>query len=151
MEPFMQQYMETPSLQILIAQFARQYSFCTYGDCDEIGLHPGQIPLLKLLSKEDGKSHNELASALCVRPSTITMMIRRMEKNKFLLHKTDDKDMRVRRVYITNLGKDALLKAEKIFDKMNQQLFANFSDEELSTMQELILRLQANLQTITKE
>ncbi len=147
----MQQSTENPSLQILIAQFARQYSFCTYGDCDEIGLHPGQIPLLKLLSKEDGRSHNELANALCVRPSTITMMIRRMEKNKFLLHKPDEKDMRVRRVYITKTGTDALIKAEKIFDKMNYQLFANFSDEELSIMRELISRLHTNLQTLTNE
>ena len=146
----MKQILHCNALQVNIALFAKQYSFCAYGRCDEIGLHPGQIPLLKLLANSNGKSHKELAEALSVRPSTITIMIRRMKKNGLLTHTADADDLRIRNVFITEKGRTALHAAEKIFTSLNKQLFDGFSVEEMRTLQKLFQRLQQNLQTLTK-
>lgn len=46
----------------------------------EAGLHPGQMPLITGLYKKEGVTQKEIADRLGIKPSTINVMIRRLEK-----------------------------------------------------------------------
>ena len=48
----------------------------------EAGLHPGQMPLITGLYKKEGVTQKEIADKLGIKPSTINVMIRRLEKKK---------------------------------------------------------------------
>ena len=139
------------SLQVAILLFAKQYTCSAYNKYDNIGLHPGQIPLLKALDGAIEKSHKELADELFVRPSTITIAIQRLKKNGLLMHIENSKDLRSRKVFLTEKGRTTLAEAEKIFFNINKQIFFNFSDEELQILLSLIQRLLENLNAFTSK
>jgi Transcriptional regulators len=138
------------SLQMIIILFAKQYSCSAYNQYDNIGLHPGQVPLLKALDGAAGKSHKELAEELFVKPSTITIAIQRLKKNGLIMHMENSEDLRTRKVFLTEKGRNTLEEAEKIFYKINKQLFFNFSEEDLQLLQSFMQRLHQNLNSITR-
>ena len=69
--------------------------------------YPGQPPLLLRLAREDGQSQKELAKHMHVQPATLTVMIDRMAKHGLLERKTDARDQRGSRVYLTDKGRSA--------------------------------------------
>ncbi len=67
----------------------------------EINLHVGQDNLLCLLWKSDGITQLQLCESLNCEPSTVTNMLKTLEKNGFVYRQRDSKDARISRVYLT--------------------------------------------------
>ena len=53
----------------------------------EKNLHPRQMPLIIHLSKCEGCTQKELAEKMQIKPSTLNVMIGRMEKNGYMRSK----------------------------------------------------------------
>lgn len=60
----------------------------------EENIHPRQMPLIIHLKKCEGCTQKELAEKMQVKPSTLNVMIGRMEKNGYIEKKQDEKDSR---------------------------------------------------------
>lgn len=95
---------ENNEIQELLMQASHAYFVRLYHQLDEIGIHPGQLPLLRLLDIQDGLSQKEIASRLSLSAPTVTMSIRRLEKNGLVSRQQDQRDQRVSRIYLTDLG-----------------------------------------------
>ena len=68
----------------LFMEINKAYMSKCYGQMTHLGLHPGQIPFLMLLSEKGEMSQKDIAGELHVKPPTVNVMVQRMEKAGFV-------------------------------------------------------------------
>lgn len=117
---------------------------------DELGLYPGQPPLLTLLLKKDGQSQREIAKLLMIKPATVNVMIKRMEKSGFLRKEQDVQDLRISRIFITDKGKDLAKKLCEIHKEGTDEYLRNFTEEEKEELYNLLCKIRDNIIKYTK-
>jgi DNA-binding MarR family transcriptional regulator len=111
-----------------------------------LGLYQGQPSVLRALWKQDGLMHSELAELLNRSPSTITNMVKRMEKAGFVVRRPDPRDERISRVYLTSAGDSIRAAVEDVWRTFEEQVFAGFSEEELAVLCDFLLRMCRNME-----
>lgn len=134
----------------LLAQITRLRFVRGHALFGALGLHPSQFHLLSLLGKTEGLSQKEIANHLFVKASTLTVMLGRLEKATLVTRYKDPLDARVFRVRITELGRSLLEEAAERFYQIEQETFANFTDEERMQFEELAKKIRDNLVTATQ-
>ena len=128
-------------MQVVKLNFKRAYDLLT-----KIDIHPGQQHLLMNLKENDGQSLKELAEKLEIKPATATVMVQRMEKSGLVIKKSDEKDQRVSRIFITNKGYDICKKSEEIKEQMEIECFEGFTVEEKIIFRRLLLQMGNNIE-----
>lgn len=113
---------------------------------EEINLYPGQPHLLLALDKKDGQSQRELADKLNIKASTMTVMLKRMEKENLIERKQDLEDQRISRVYITDKGSNVCKKSKEIMKQTEEEMFGNLTLEEKVILRRLLLVVKDNLE-----
>ncbi|MBC7217824.1 MAG: MarR family transcriptional regulator [Candidatus Caldatribacterium sp.] len=142
---------EKDSLHVLFLQVLR-YHFIRYHHLlGRIGLHRGQPLVLGLLWEKDGRTQGEIAEALCLRPATVTVVLRRMEKAGLLERKSDPEDLRVVRVYLTERGRALEGDVRAIHDTLEKECFRNFTPEEKALLRKFFIRMRENLRAIVEK
>ena len=111
-----------------------------------LGLYQGQPFVLRALWKQSGLTHSELAELLNRSPSTITNMVKRMEKAGFVERRPDPKDERISRVHLTDAGRDIKAAVEDVWSIFEEQAFAGFGEEELTALRGFFLRMCQNME-----
>lgn len=112
---------------------------------EPLGLYRGQPRLLRALWREEGQSLGELAEILSVQPATVTKMVQRLEKNGFVLRKTDSEDQRIIRLYLTDKGKNVRNDVEAVTKTVRAKAYRGLSSEELVILKRLLLQVRQNL------
>nr|WP_283243662.1 MarR family transcriptional regulator [Feifania hominis] len=112
---------------------------------EKLGIHPGQVPLFQALAAHDGQSQRELADSLCIKQSTMTVMIQRLERSGFVERRADEHDQRVSRVYLTDAGRDIAAQCAQILHGIQQQLLEGFTPEEIILMRRFSKQIKENL------
>ena len=138
-------YFDKDSLYRIFLEILRLYHYKMHKLLEEINLYPGQPPLLFALNKEDGQSQRELAEKLNVKPSTMTVMLGRMEKGNLVERKQDLDDQRVSRVYLTEEGKEICEKSRQVMTQTEEEMFVNLTVEEKVILRRLLLVVKNNL------
>lgn len=126
--------------QITRLRFARGHALLS--TCE---LHPGQYHLLLVLGNSEGLSQSEIAAHLLIKPSTLTVMIRRLMKNGLIERTKDPHDGRILRVYITDKGRQVLKEATQKFTQIEEETFAGFSPADKLKFDSLGLKIRDNL------
>jgi DNA-binding MarR family transcriptional regulator len=111
---------------------------------DELGLYRGQTPVLRALWVQDGLTQSELTERLSRSPSTITKTVQRMEKAGLIRRGPDDSDERVSRVFLTDAGRALQPAVEGVWNKLDRQIFAGFSPQELALFSDFLIRVCRN-------
>lgn len=112
---------------------------------EKTAIYPGQPPLLFSLYRQNGKSQKELADDLQLKPATITVMIRRLEKTQVIERKQDENDQRISRIFITQKGIDVCKKLIEINNEIEKESFQGFTEEEKDSFRMLLIRVRDNL------
>ena len=133
------------SLYYNFLEVIRFHYYRTHVLLEEIGVYPGQPPMLFILNQEDGLSQKKLANKLKIKPSTITVMLKRMEKANLIVRKKDDKDQRISRVYLTEKGKKVCEDTIEVVKQIERECFKDFTEEEKETLKSLFLKMKNNL------
>lgn len=133
------------SLYFLLNTAIRLYYLRTHELLEKIGLYPGQPRVLHALWIKDGLSQKEIGKELNIKPSTVTVMINRMEKAGLVKRKQDAKDLRVSNVYLEKKGLELKSEIKEIGKIVNEETFAGFSDEEKELMSKFLKRISDNL------
>ncbi|HHW08394.1 MAG TPA: MarR family transcriptional regulator [Firmicutes bacterium] len=113
-----------------------------YGDS---GLHPGQIPIMFALWREDGQIQKELAKRLHLSAATVTVSLKRLEKAGLLERRRDQDDQRQSRVFLTERGRalhQEVLESLRITDRDS---LAGFSAAETAQFKQYLHRVIDNL------
>ena len=126
----------------------RRFMGKCFGQMQELGIYPGQIPVLGLLAYKDGLIQREIAEHLRIKPPTVNVTVQRLEKAGFLFRKADEKDQRVSRIYLTEKGKQAKERGMKRVEENEKILFDGFSDAELCLLRRFLEQITANIDKI---
>ena len=129
----------------LLTQITRLRFLRSHALLASLGMHPSQFHLLALLDTRTSLSQAEIATALMVKPSTLTVMIRRMMRSSLVARKRDVSDKRILRVYRTKKGTELLEQARARFLQMENETFDGFTVEERNLFEVLAGRLRDNL------
>ena len=113
---------------------------------DELGLYPGQPRVLYALWDQDGPTQSELTARLNRSPSTITKTVQRMEKAGFVARRSDERDERISRVFLTDAGREIRPAVEEMWARLDRQIFNGFSAQDLSSFHDLLLRVCQNIE-----
>lgn len=138
--------MSEKSMQELLAQISHRYAGKCFCMIKELGLYPGQIPILAILRKRDGYSQKEIVKLLGVKPPTVTVSIQRLEKSGLLYRKQDENDQRIIRIYLTEKGRDTIQKGMSYMEQLEQSVFGNFSETELCLMRRFFMQILTNIE-----
>lgn len=133
------------SLYYIFLEVLRRHYNLTHTLLNNIGIYPGQPPMLFALNKKDGQSQKELAHKLNLKPATITVMVKRMEKENLVVRMQDDKDQRISRVYLTKKGKEVFKKTNEVINNIEKICFQNFTPEEKLLLRRLFMQMKQNL------
>jgi len=98
----------------------------------------GQAGILFLLRDDDGQSMTELSKALAVENSTLTGLIDRLERSRFVTRAPNPNDRRSFRICITPDGIRECDKAGPIINRMNQEIKSGFSREEIAAFKRVL-------------
>ena len=139
------------SFLTLFMKVDRHFMTKCFGQMQELGIYPGQIPVLGLVAKKDGLSQRELAKILNIKPPTVNVSVQRLEKEGFLYNKPDEKDQRVTRIYLTEKGKETKAKALERIHKNEAVMLEGFSEAEQCLLRRFLEQILANIEKIQPE
>ena len=91
-------------------------------------------------------SQREICSRLCIKPSTVTVSLQRMEKAALIYRVADAKDKRIQRIYLTDSGKEIHREVEKIRKEVGSVMLQGMTPEEVDHLKKQILQMQENME-----
>ena len=83
---------------------------------------------------------------LCIKPSTVTVSLQRMEKAALMYRVADAKDKRMQRIYLTDSGKEIHREVEKIRKEVGSVMLQGMTPEEVDHLKKQILQMQENME-----
>ena len=136
------------SFLTLFMKVDRHFMTKCFGQMQELGIYPGQIPVLGLLAYKDGLSQREIAEHLRIKPPTVNVTVQRLEKAGFLYREADEKDQRISRIYMTEKGKQAKESGMKKVQDNEKILLDGFSEEDLCLLRRFLDQITENIEKI---
>ncbi len=111
-----------------------------------LGIHGGQHRLLMMLSRNGpAPAQTELAKCLDVTPASIAAMLKRLESGGYIGRQASAEDERRNQVTLTDKGRSVVATSKAIFDGMDRQMLAGFSDEDIAHLSAYLSRINDNL------
>ena len=111
----------------------------------ESGLYPGQDGVVQLLAEEDGQTPGALAHQLGVKAPTMTRTIGRMEAQGFVMRRTDDRDGRLTKVYLTDEGRGSVAQIAAVTAACEGHALQGLSGKEVKILVKLLAVIEGNL------
>ena len=111
----------------------------------DLKVHPGAGGMLWALRKNNGMAQKEIAKKLGITPPSMTVMIKKLEGEGYIVKKQDEKDQRMTRIFITEKGKEIAHHMELVLKTLEQEAFANMSEEEIMLLRRLLIQMKENL------
>lgn len=136
------------SLEFLFSKVIKLYHAQMRKSLRKIGLYKGQPFILFALHEKDGIAQKELAEKVHIKPASLSVIIRRMEKTEIVERRGDRDDLRVTRVYLTEKGKIILVKVEEKMKAIQQECFKNFTQEERVLLRRFFIQMSENLSDV---
>lgn len=133
------------SLRHIFMQVIRLHFLRSHSLLENTGIYPGQPPFLFALYKKDGQSQKELGENLGVKPSTITVTTRRLEKNGVVERRQDEKDQRKSRIFLTEKGRKMCKELKDIHGQITEESFKGLTKDEKVIFRRLLMQIRDNL------
>lgn len=118
---------------------------------NKMGVHRSQYHLLMYLSLNPGVSQTQIAECLQVSAATVTVSIKKLEKNGYVQKVTNGEDNRFNQIKITEKGMKAVETAKAIVKEIEEQTFKDFTEEELIQFGNYMDRMYHNLNELLIE
>jgi DNA-binding MarR family transcriptional regulator len=100
---------------------------------------PIQVMLLFFLQKNDGSSLTQISQGLMLENPTVTGLIDRLEKLRYVKRSDHPNDRRVYLVHITEKGNKVANKALPIIKKLNEQIKEGYSKSEIDDFKKVLI------------
>ena len=104
-----------------------------------------QASVLFMLHQRDSMSQKELAAQLNITAPSITSMIQKMERDKYITREPDRHDQRVMRLALTEKGRSCIQAVKNVADRMEEIFFQGMSQEEKRLFRRLLIQAGENL------
>ena len=97
---------------------------------------------------EGAPTQKELADKLHSAPATIAASLKCLERQGYVARRTDEKDSRRNRISITRKGRDVLAAGLRVFQQVDDAMFAGFTPSEREQVSRFHRRMLDNLYQI---
>lgn len=116
-------------------------------DCDMDGVmsQPGARLVLGVLAMDDGISQRELVEATHLKPPTVSVIIKKMTDEGMVELKNDDKDMRITRVYLTDVGRKKDSENIEKIKSVDAKGLKGLTEDEMASLMYLLGKIRSNL------
>lgn len=138
------------SLRYLFKKVTHLYFSVIFKQVADLDIHPGQLSMVKLLSEHEGLTQREIADRLHIRPPTVTVGLRRMEKAGLIEKRSDERDQRKVRIYLSEKGNTLNATATEKLNRTEEKLIKGFSKKEIDFMKVCLMRLIENIEDMEK-
>ena len=137
----------------LCNEIARIFRARMREDCEIDGVmsQQGARLVLSVLAIGDGRSQRELVNETHLKPPTVSVIIKKMVDEGMVELRTDERDMRVTRVYLTDFGRKTDEENIKRIKSVDARGLRGLTDEEERTLMLLLGKIRTNLLSDTEE
>ncbi len=132
------------SIVILLMQILHSHMHYNFSKLEKVDMHPKQFPMLRLLFEYPGLNQREIAEKLNIKPPTVAVSIKRLEKTGYVARKQDESNLRISRIYITEKGAHVMKLGRKIIAEEEQMVLQDFTPEETALLREYLQRIKKN-------
>ncbi len=102
------------------------------------------------LANNGGQSMRELTQELFVDKAHTTRAISKLAKLGLIDCIEDENDRRIKRLYLTKKGQKLALNAKASMERWQECVFKDFSEDELSVLEHLIMKVYQNSQELVE-
>lgn len=114
------------------------------------GVYRSQHRLLMCLAKNPHISQKELAERQEISTSAIAVSLKKLQQSGYIQKELDQRDNRFNQICITEKGQKVVEESRNIFQRIEEEMFRGFSDEELKAFGGALDRICGNLERISK-
>lgn len=118
---------------------------------DEMTLMHGWIIRYLYENRDKETFQKDIEKNFSVGRSTVTNIIKLMEKRGYLCRVAVEKDARLKKVLLTEKGVQAHESIEALIDRMNEQTMAGIPDEELRVFDRVVEQMKENIRRQQEE
>jgi DNA-binding MarR family transcriptional regulator len=128
----------TPGSIVLLPRLTKQVMRrCTL---DRLGMDLRLLIALSYLGDHDGAPQQELAEALCMDAKNVVLLLNELEDLGHLVRRRDTEDRRRHRVHITSTGRQALERAARAQEDIEDDVLQGLDAEERAALWRLLTR-----------
>lgn len=110
-----------------------------------LGLTRSQWWVLAFLSRRDGMTQTALAADLDLTKVAIGGLIDRMETSGFVERRSDKRDARARRVYLTRAGQKLVSTIRESVDAVEADILTSVNEDELDAAALVLVKIKTRL------
>ncbi len=126
---------------LLLLELSQAHANRSREGFQRLNLSDGQPKILYILGAQDGQTQKELADLCRIRPSTLTVMLDKMEKKSYLYREqvVVSGGKRAYRIHLTVTGRNMM-------DELDARSLQGLSEEETELLYDLMKRVIDNLE-----
>lgn len=102
--------------------------------------------ILFCLSHEEGVTQLELSRRAGLKPPTVSVALKHLEDEGYVVREVDDDDKRAARVYLSEKGHALERENNERFEKVDSEMMRGFTEEETEQLRKMLLRIRDNLE-----
>jgi DNA-binding MarR family transcriptional regulator len=129
------------SLAFLLSQVGIHASARFAARLAEVDLQPPLFRVLNLVDAAEGRSQQEIAKAVQAPPSRMVGFVDELEERGLVERRADPRDRRVRALYLTPAGREALARGREVAHQHEEELAQGLSAEEREQLVSLLARV----------
>jgi DNA-binding MarR family transcriptional regulator len=107
---------------------------------EALGMDLRLLMALSYLGDHDGAPQHELVDALCMDAKNVVLLLNELEDGGHLVRRRDSEDRRRHRVHITAEGRQALKRASRTLDEIEDEVLQALDAEERAVLWDLLAR-----------
>lgn len=130
---------------MLIHQVAHLAKYQALKEMESCGLKPNQAGILFMLRSEGRLSQKELAKRVGVTPPSMTVALKKLEKQGYIVREQDEKDQRITRIRISDSGIQCMEGLRSMMKSLETGLYEGISQEERCELQRVLFRMRENI------
>ena len=135
-----------PTAPMLVNEIARLFHARMRSDDTSSGtLRDGERLILHVLSHSDGCNQLELVHRTHLKPPTISVTLKSLEKQGFVYRVTDETDMRVTHVYLSEQGREHNRRIMERVMAVDSSIMQGFDEEEKAQLINYLERMRNNI------
>jgi DNA-binding MarR family transcriptional regulator len=105
-----------------------------------LGIDLRLLMALSYLNDHDGAPQQELVDALCMDAKNVVLLLNELEDCSYLIRRRDSEDRRRHRVHITTAGRQALERAARAQEDIEDDVLQALDPDERATLWNLLTR-----------
>jgi DNA-binding MarR family transcriptional regulator len=110
-----------------------------------------QFAVLTMVDSAPGRDQRSMASAVSLDASTMTDIVKRLEKRGLITRCTSTTDGRRKLLFLTDEGKDVLREANRLARALDEKLVGPYSPDQRAQLMQMLTDLADHWENLNKE